>query len=286
MNEPLHIGIDLGGTNIRAGILQGQQLTNIVSEKLEAGGNERQILEQIFRLTDPLFSENVASIGIGVPGLPDEREQLVYDVVNIPSWKKVPLQKWMREHYGVPVFVNNDANCFALGEYKFGRGRGYDNMIGLTLGTGLGSGIILNGRLYSGRNGGAGEFGMLPYLDQVYEYYASGQFFSHIYKMDGTEVFELAKAGNEAALEMYAVFGRHFGNAVIAVLFALDPELVVIGGSLKNAFPYFEKSMWEQLDTFPYQQATKNLQIVVSDLLNSGLAGAAALFQTGTFQQP
>lgn len=279
MNNRSHIGIDLGGTNVRAAVLQDGKLSNIVSAKLYAMVSETEVLQQIFSLTDPLFSSSIDSIGIGVPGLVDATEQMVYDVVNIPAWKKIPLQHLMQSRYQVPVNVNNDANCFALGEYKFGKGQGSNSMVGLTIGTGLGSGIILNGRLYSGRNGGAGEFGMIPYLDHVYEYYASGQFFNNVYQTDGVTVYENALTGDSKALEMYAEFGKHLGNAIIAILFAVDVERIIIGGSVKQAFAFYEKSMWTQIKTFPYQQATSHLQVKVSDLENSGLLGAAALGQ-------
>ncbi len=174
-----HIGIDLGGTNIRAGILEGNELKNILSARLNANGNAAEILQQVYAITDPLFDDSILSIGIGVPGLVDHQNALVYDVVNIPSWQKVPLIEWMEERYKVPVLVNNDANCFALGEYYTMENSGIDSMVGLTIGTGLGSGLILHKKLYTGRNGGAGEFGMIPYLDHNYEYYASGQFFEN-----------------------------------------------------------------------------------------------------------
>jgi glucokinase len=272
-----HIGIDLGGTNIRAAVMHDGHLSNIVSVRLNALVDEQQVLQQVFSLVDPLFNNSISSVGIGVPGLVDNREKMVYDVVNIPAWKKIPLQQIIEEHYQVPVYVNNDANCFALGEYHFGKGRGYDSMVGLTIGTGLGSGVIINGKLHSGRNGGAGEFGMIPYLGQVYEYYASGQFFSNVYHINGETVFENAKAGNREAVIMYNEFGQHLGNAIMAILFAVDVELIVIGGSVKQAFPFYQKSMWQQLQNFPYQRATRHLQITVSELPNSALLGAAAL---------
>src|SRR5690606_24955530 len=119
-----------------------------------------------------------------VPSVVDVDKGIVYDVQNIPSWKEVPLKAIMEERYGVPVQVNNDANCFALGEKYFGQGRDSKAFIGLTLGTGLGAGIILNDKLYAGPNCGAGEFGMVPYLDYHYEYYASGQFFTLLHHTD------------------------------------------------------------------------------------------------------
>jgi glucokinase len=216
---------------------------------------------------------------MGIPGLIDEEQGMVYDVVYIPAWKKVPLQKWLQERYGIPVLLNNDANCFALGEFYFGNGQGHRSMIGLTIGTGLGSGIIINQKLYAGATGGAGEFGMIDYLDHCYEYYASGQFFKNVYGMDGEEVFRRAKEGKKDALDMYSEMGRHLGNAIKMILYAVDVDLIVLGGSVRHAYPWFQKSMWESINTIAYQRAAKRLRVEVSALQNSGLLGAAALYQ-------
>jgi glucokinase len=169
------IGIDLGGTNIRAGLVNGRSLTTVTSERLLSAGSEAAIIEQLFTVAERLYTDEVEAIGIGVPGLVNEETGIVFDVVNIPAWKEVPLKQVMEERFQVPVLINNDANCFAVGEYYFGKGNEGDSMVGLTIGTGLGSGIILKGKLYSGKNCGAGEFGMIDYLDQHIEYYASAE---------------------------------------------------------------------------------------------------------------
>ncbi len=277
MQGKSHIGIDLGGTNIRAGILQNNILQNTISRRLDATGNSKEILQQVFDITDALMQEEVASIGIGVPGLVDANNSMVYDVVNIPSWQKISLQQWMETRYKIPVVINNDANCFALGEYRFGEGIGCNNMAGLTIGTGLGAGLILNKKLYSGRNGGAGEFGMMPYLDKCYEYYASGQFFKNVYNISGEIVYANALNNDASALNMFEVFGTHLGNAIKAILFAVDIEVIVLGGSVKNAYSFFEKAMWQQIQTFPYQQAVQHLKIKIAGLEHSGIIGAASL---------
>jgi len=278
MDNAYHIGIDLGGTNIRAGIVHSNALQKIVSRRINARGSAEEVLQELFSVTDQLISNSVTSIGIGVPGLVNIEEGIVYDVVYIPSWKEVPLQKWMADRYKLPVFVDNDANCFALGEYYFGKGKGYNSMIGLTIGTGLGSGIIINKKLYPGRNGGAGEFGMLEYLDHSCEYYASGQFFENVYKIKGEDVFKNAQEGNEDAIKMYEEMGIHLGNAIKTILYALDVELIIMGGSVRHAWLWFNKTMWQQIKTFGFQNAVKHLKIEISELENSGILGAAALY--------
>ena len=272
------IGIDLGGTNIRAGLLEGNTLTNVLSEGINANGSKNEVLEQVFSLTDQLFKKEVTSIGIGVPGLIDAEQQLVFDVINIPSWNEVPLQKWMQERYQVPVYINNDANCFALGEYYFGKGKAKESMIGLTIGTGLGAGIIINNKLHAGHNYGAGEFGMVDYLNHNYEYYASGQFFKNVHGTDGKEIFERAKAGDIIAIKMFDEFGFHLGNAIKMILYTYDPSCIILGGSVSQSFDLFRTSMWQQIKTFAYERSLTKLTIEVSELEHCGVLGAAALF--------
>lgn len=274
----LTIGIDLGGTNIRGGLVSKDNLSSILSQKINASGSVDEVLNDLFSLVDKLIDPSIKAIGIGVPGLVDTEQGIVYDVVNIPSWKQVPLGQLLGDRYHLPVFINNDANCFALGEFYFGKGKGFDSMIGLTIGTGLGSGVIINKKLYAGRNGGAGEFGMIDYHDKYVEYYASGQFFKNVYNTDGEIVFKKAKEGNTEAIGMYEEMGVHLGNAIKTILYALDVELIILGGSVRHAYPFFSKTLWQSLQNFAFQNAVKNLKIEVSELENSGLLGAAALY--------
>ena len=267
----------MGGTNVRAGMVSDNKLNKIISKRINSQGSVDEVVEQLFSLGDELISNEVTSIGIGVPGLINTEEKMVYDVVNIPSWKKIPLQKLMEDRYNIPVYVENDANCFALGEFYFGKGKDHTSMIGLTIGTGLGAGIIINKKLYAGKNGGAGEFGMIQYLDQTCEYYASGQFFENVYRMNGENVFKNAKEGNAVAINMYEEMGMHLGNAIKMMLYALDVELIILGGSVRYAFPYFSTTMWNQIKTFAFQKVLQRLKIEVSELENSGILGAAAL---------
>lgn len=277
-NNKYIIGIDLGGTNIRGGLVCEDKLTSITSQRINAQGSEEEVLQQLFTLTDKLINQSVTAIGIGVPGLADAAQGIVYDVVNIPSWKEVPLKKRMEERYKIPVGINNDANCFALGEFYFGKGKGCNSMVGLTIGTGLGSGIIINKKLYSGATGGAGEFGMIDYLDKCYEYYASGQFFQNVYNISGEIVFQRAVEGDTEAIRMYEEMGTHLGNAIKMILYALDVELIILGGSVRHAFPYFNKTMWQQIETLVFRRSPQLLRIEVSELENSGILGAAALY--------
>jgi glucokinase len=208
----------------------------------------------------------------------DVQRGIVYDVIHIPSWKEVHLKELLETKYNIPVFVNNDANCFALGEYYFGKGKGVADMIGLTIGTGLGAGVIINKHLYAGKNCGAGEFGMVDYLENNYEFYASGSFFQNVHGLNGEEVFQKAKAGNEDALKLYEELGTHLGNAVKMILYTYDTGLIILGGSVQLAFDFFGKSMWERIKTFGFPKSIEGLEIKTSALENSGILGAAALY--------
>ena len=278
MNDQKIIGIDLGATNIRGGLVNGKQLSQIVSRRINSEGSIEEVMKDIFEIVDNLIENDVAAIGIGVPSVVDIKQGIVYDVQYIPSWKEVHLKKILEERFQLPVFVNNDANCFALGEYYFGKGAGNENMIGLTIGTGLGAGIIINHRLYAGPNCGAGEFGMADYLDHCYEYYASGQFFQNVYHTDGQEVFEKAKAGDAQAQQWYAEMGTHLGNAIKMIMYTYDASFIIFGGSVRFSYPYFQKTMWQRIHTFAYSKSAAKLRIKLSELENSGILGAAGLY--------
>src|SRR5438045_5023889 len=134
MNKVTVLGIDLGGTNVRTGLITDSNLSSILSQRINSAGSVDEVVEQLFSLMDRSIDSSVKAVGIGVPGLVDTAAGIVYDVVNIPSWKQVPLRNVIEERYHIPVFINNDANCFALGEFYFGKGKGSESMIGLTLG--------------------------------------------------------------------------------------------------------------------------------------------------------
>jgi glucokinase len=277
MTKETVIGIDLGATNIRGACVSENTISEILSQRIRSNGTEQEVLDDVFTLTDKLINDKISAIGIGVPSVVDVEEGIVYDVVWIPSWKEVHLKKLMEDRYKIPVYVNNDANCFALGEHYFGKGKGYNSMIGLTLGTGVGGGVVINNKLYAGKNCGAGEFGCVDYLDNVYEYYCSGSFFKNVYGLDGEEVFQKAKTGDARSLELYKELGTHLGNAIKMIIYTYDPELIILGGSVRLAYDYFQEKMWERIKTCLFTKSAERLKIKISELQNSGILGAAAL---------
>lgn len=278
MGDIAIIGVDLGGTHVRAGVVSAARLAQIVSARIPSSGSVESVLQIMYELVDPLINKEVRAIGIGVPGVVDIENGIVYDVQNIPSWKKVELKKFMDERYHLPVLVNNDANCFALGEKYFGKGKRFHSMIGLTIGTGMGAGIIINDKLYAGVNCGAGEFGNVEYLDQYVEYYASGQFFENCYQMNGEVVYKKALDGDPLSIMIFEEFGIHLGNAIRMILYTYCPEMIVLGGSVSKGYTLFEEKMWERIRTYVYSNTLEQFQLEVSDLENPGILGAASLY--------
>jgi glucokinase len=277
------IGVDLGATNVRGAIVSKDTLSDIISVRIHSDGSVEEVLNDIYQVVDQLLGQTAqgagpAAIGIGVPSVVDVTEGIVYDVQYIPSWVEVPLKKILETRYNLPVYVNNDANCFALGEYYFGKGRNATSLVGLTIGTGLGGGIIIHDKLFEGYNCGAGEFGCLPYKDNILEYYCSGSFFKNVYNLDGVQVYEAAKKGDPKAIQLYKELGDHVGNAIKAVIYTYDPQLIVLGGSVSQAYELFGETMWKAIKTLAYAKSAERIRIETSDLKNSGILGAAALY--------
>ena len=277
MERSTTIGIDLGGTNVRAGLVSDRGIGRKTRQAVRARGSQEEVLAQLFEVVEELGADLASGIGIGVPGLVDTTEGIVYDLINIPSWKEVPLKALLEEKFRLPVSVNNDANCFAMAEKRFGKGKNIGSFIGLIVGTGMAGGIMIDGRLYEGRNCGAGEFGMIRYLEHNLEYYSSGQFFDHFYDISAREAARRAGTGDKDAIRMWEIFGRHLGCAIEAVLYAYDPELIILGGSVGQAYPLYSRWVWEALQETPYQHSVDNLRIEVSELEDAGVLGAASL---------
>ncbi len=277
------IGIEMGGTHLRTSRVQNGKVNKIYNSRISANESADVILKELFAFTDQVMDDSVKAIGIGVPGVVDIKEGIVHDVQNIPSWKEVHLKKYMEDRYKVPVMVNNDANCFALGEKYFGKGKPYESFVGLIVGTGMGAGVILNGSLYSGPNGGAGEFGMAEYKDKYFEYYASGQFFKNCHQISGVTVYNDAVKGDEKALAIMEEYGLHLGKAIKMILYSYDVQCIILGGSVSYAYKFFKKTMWNEIKTFNFPQSLESFKVEVSKRPYSGVLGAAGLYYDAAF---
>jgi glucokinase len=272
------IGVDLGGTKVHSGRIEGYRIVRDFRMNISAQGKPAQVVDEIIATIEEVYNSNAAGIGIGVPGPVDVEKGTVYDLINIPAWKEVELGEILNKRFGIPVYINNDANCFAIGEKYFGKAREFKNIVGLIIGTGLGAGLIVDGKLYEGTNCGAGEVGMIPYRDYNFEYYCSGQFFQNQFKTTGHELALAAEKKDSQALSIFEEFGHHLGKALKAILYAYDPEMIIIGGSVRESFPFFKGSMFTELKDFSFSRSLKNVVIEVSENDQIALLGAGALY--------
>jgi glucokinase len=278
MKDKTIIGVDIGGTNIRVGKVHNNTILDLYSQQISSNGSEKEVLNEIIASIYKTFDDSVLGIGIGVPSVLDVEKGIVYDVQNIPSLKEVHLKEILEKEFKTPIYINNDANCFVVGEKYFGAGKNYENIVGLIIGTGLGAGIYTNGKLYFGANCGAGEFGMLPYKEGLYEDYCSGKYFKNKLNTTGEKIFYKAENGDAEAINVLNDFGIHIGNAISTILLTIDPEIIILGGSVRIAFKYFKDSMERVLKNFPYQNSIKKLKIVESTLNQVSILGASALY--------
>ncbi len=272
----IKLAIDLGGTNIRIARVENGQCTDHRSIPCPANEEASVVVDRLSQLIEGLIDDRVKGIGIGVPSIVDAQAGIVYDVANIPAWKEVPLKALLEEKFRVPVAVENDCNCFALGECMFGAGRDCSNMVGVTIGTGIGAGIIIDRKLYGGLYRGAGEVGTLPYRDADFEHYCSSFFFKKR-GINAEELAEKARRGDASAQEIWDEFGGHLGEFIKAIMFTYAPQLIVFGGGISSAFPLFREGIEKALQDFPYKRILNETNIVFSTLKDANLLGASSL---------
>ncbi|MBT8262469.1 MAG: ROK family protein [Bacteroidia bacterium] len=272
-----YLGVDLGGTSFNIGRVKSGMVIDEVGSDIISQGKATEVLATLTSAIDQVITPEVKGIGVGVPGIVDTKNGIIYDIQNIPAWKEIQLQHILEDKYEIPVVLNNDANCFALAEKKFGKGQIYENFVGLSIGTGLGMGIIINDQLYDGVMCGAGEIGMLPYKDGIVEQYAASFFFAREYDRTAKEMHEAARDKELIAIEAFDEFGIHLGEAIKIILFMYAPQAIILGGSISKAYQYFEKTMKHTIADFAYPKQLNNLNIVVSTHPNLPVLGASAL---------
>ena len=271
------IGVNLDGKHLSAARIENGMVADIIHAEVNNHESEEVILSEIIKAIQSVYTDNVTGIGVGVPSLVDVKNGIVINPTNIPSWHKVHLKDILEEQFNVPVCINNDANCFALGEKYFGGAKDFENFAGVTIDTGLGVGIIINGKLYSGRNAGAGEFCSLPYKEHDYEYYCSSQYFEEKYGIRHDILLARAYNKDKIALVIYELFGVDLGNAIKAIMYTLDPDAIVIGGRLAEAYDFFSASMLKTVNSFIYKGTLRNIHILKSTDPYIPVYGAAAL---------
>ena len=300
MRKRLVAGIDLGGTKIATLItdLEGNRLAR-VQIPTEARNGPKSVLarmaDSVYLAMDEggLDRSCLEAVGIGSPGPLDSTKGIVLDVGNL-GWKNVAVTQHMRDYFHLPVILENDANCAAYAEYVFGAGAGYDNMIYVTVSTGIGCGIITGGRVYRGSRDFAGEFGhiclepggrhCLCGNNGCLEAYASGTGIAAMMSeaagipMDSQAAVEAARSGDSRALGVLREAGERLGHGLSILVQLFDPGAIVLGGGVMNAFSLFEADTRRVLSEHIYRNLEGGAVICRAKLEgDAGCVGAARL---------
>jgi len=287
----MRIGIDLGGTKVSIGLvannaLVGEPLRFYIAECRDADDlvSRMQIAISALLEREKLTWTEVEMIGIGSPGPLDYKTGTILQTPNLTMIRNYPLGPRLQHLTTKPVLVNNDANCFTLGEQRAGVARNCDYVLGVTLGTGFGLGFVYQGAIFNGATGTALEFALTPYRDGVFEDYISGRGLMKIYaglseeQHSPTEITQLAAQGDTRALECWRRFGKHLAQALIALVMVLDPDIIVIGGSVVAGWDYFYATLHAELFGKIHEGPRGHLQVLRSTLGESAaIIGAAAL---------
>ena len=271
MSSPLYAGIDLGGTKILVLIAdaEGNVCGDIRVPTLADEGPDAVIARMVAATREAAKEAGVemraiAGAGVSAPGPIDADDGVITDPPNLPGWHDVPLARALREQLDMPVVLENDANCGAVGEHRYGAGRGYRHMIYITVSTGIGGGIIIDDRLYVGASGAAGELGHIAVAADgplcgaghvgCLEAFASGtaianraeegiaagglprtaRLAEHNPPLSAEEVHMAAEQGEEGAAAIIESAGRYLGIGLASIINAFNPQAVVIGGGLTN----------------------------------------------------
>ncbi len=292
MNHKVVVGVDLGGTKIMAGLLSrsGRVLGRPVKVPTGASEPPQAIMGRICQSVEgALAAANkpfsvVEGIGVGVPGPLDIKGGVFLDPIQLRTLHNFPIRRAMEERFDVPVAVNNDANCFVLAESRFGAATGAGTVIGFTLGTGFGCGIVIGQHIHIGATETAGEIWFSPYKASFIEDYVSGRGLTGSYRelsgeeADPPQILEAAREGCPEALKAWAVFGKDLAYAVAWSINILDPDVVVLGGSLARGFEFFSPAMEESLRSHITGVPSEKTRVVRAKLGDSaGFVGAACL---------
>lgn len=288
----MFIGVDFGGTKILTGAMTDKGKILCEPIKISTNGNDEpkkivkgitDSIEEIIRRVEKTDS-NIGGIGLGVTGPIDIRNGIILECPQLPTMHYFPLKKKVKEIFPLPVYMNNDANCLIYGEALYGSGARSDSIVGFTLGTGIGCAIVMDKKILNGSTDSAAEIWHSPYLEGTIEDYVSGAGVSKIYKKicghekSALEIFLLAENGNLNALKTWDEFGMHLAAAISWSINLIDPEIVILGGSISNAFKFFSSSMEKNLRKQICPVPAEKTMVVCAKLgSNAGFIGAAAL---------
>lgn len=315
MSKKYRIGVDIGGTNVKIALVDEQghiAYSNSVPTRAEMGyeytiTNIKNIIKACVKETN-ISIEQVGGIGIGCPGQIDSTKGIVRLLPNIPGWVNVPLSDIMQKEFKITTKVDNDVRVATLGEFHFGAGKGYKNIVCITVGTGIGSGIIINGELVRGSSMSAGELGHMILQAEggaicgcgntgCLEALASGPSIvkmANDYLMGGKStkykelainspitpqiVYEAAGLGDAVAKRIFEITGYWIGIALTNVVNFINPELIIIGGGVAQAGDILLDPIRETIQKRALSVAAQNVKIVPAELGESaGVVGASLL---------
>lgn len=299
----IYVGIDIGGT--KCAVVFGTE-TGEIQQKISFATTSRdETLKNIFAAVQT--RKDFVSIGVSCGGPLDEKNGVILSPPHLPQWERVELKRMLQEAFDVPAGLRNDANACAMAEWRFGAGKGTQHMLFLTFGTGLGAGLILNGKLYSGVNGFAGELGhmrLAPFGPAGYgkmgsfEGFCSGSGLAELgrtlareaiqrgekplcsqeglEKITAASLAQAARAGDSCAREAFRLCGSQLGAGLAMVIDLLNPELILIGSVFARCRDLLEEPMREVLRREALPQALAACQITVP-ALGENIGDAAAL---------
>lgn len=284
------IGIDLGGTAIKLGRFTEDgtalaELTVPTPQPSTASAVVAAMADAVQGI-DP--DGEAIAIGVGTPGPADASGRIARVAINLAGWTDVPLADWLEEKTGRPVVLANDANCAGLGEAWLGAAQSFQDSIMLTLGTGVGGAIILNGELFVGRHGTGAELGLIT-LDPngppcnsgnrgSLEQHVSVQAVKRRMGMEPHQVAELANQGDDRAIAFWEQYGRELAAGLASLVYVLTPEAIVIGGGISASWDRFYPSLLAELETRVLPSSREGLKILPAQLGNqAGRIGAAKL---------
>lgn len=284
------LGIDLGGTAIKIGCFdQSGVCLKSLSVPTPQPATPEAVLETMVAAIAELNSKfQIAAIGVGTPGPADAVGRIARVAINLTNWHDVPLADWLEAKTGCPTIIANDANCAGLGEAWLGAGRWFRNMILLTLGTGVGGAIILDGKLFVGHHGTAGELGLITLNPDgppcnsgnqgSLEQFVSVPAIRRRTGMEPSELGQMALAGDPQALEFWQAYGRDLGAGLASLLYVLTPEAVIIGGGVSASAEFFLPAALAEVERRVLPSSRAGLQLLPAKLGNqAGMVGAARL---------
>lgn len=284
------IGIDLGGTAIKLGRFNqaGNCLQSMSVPTPQPATPEAVLAAMVeaIALLDP--AQKALAIGVGTPGPADAAGRIALIAINLPGWRNIPLADWLEAKTGRPTIVANDGNCAGLGEAWLGAGQKFNHLILLTLGTGVGGAIILNGNLFIGHQGAAGELGLITLNPDgppcnsgnqgSLEQYVSVTAIRRRTGLEPDRLGAMAKAGDADALTFWHNYGNDLGAGLASLVYVLTPEAVVIGGGVCASAEFFFPSALAEIERRVMSTSRIGLQLLCARLGNhAGMVGAAKL---------